>query len=215
MNTKKKNHPKGECLYFLTGQRPCSMYSGSCANEQPSRPKMPQYHLYQRSLNIKQKLNGSPTCICVFPPWRRAIPSRMLSSNTRSFLVLTIRSMTSSDVPTLSKRHWISTMLLPGLSQSSMAEAPAHIKERAAVIEARRHLVLCVTRSICSVDLQMMASQSLQTSCFHCQSLTWKQSFDSQSSAGAVSFATRSPVENIKVILNPHESLRESAEFGQ
>lgn len=69
-----------------------------------------------------------PTCICVFPPWRRAMPSRMLSSNTRSFLVLTMRSITSSEAPTLSNRHWISTILLPGLSESSMGELPAEIK---------------------------------------------------------------------------------------
>lgn len=68
------------------------------------------------------------TCICVFPPWRRAMPSRMLSSNTRSFLVLTMRSITSSEAPTLSKRHWISTTVLTGLSESNMGELPAKIR---------------------------------------------------------------------------------------
>lgn len=67
------------------------------------------------------------TWICVFPPLRRAIPSRMLSSKIRSFLELTMRSMTSSEAPTLSNMHWISATLVPGLSESCPGEPPKHI----------------------------------------------------------------------------------------
>lgn len=73
-------------------------------------------------------VNACPvyTWICVFPPLRSAMPSKMLSSKIRSFLVLTMRSMTSSDAPTLSRAHWMSTKLVPGLSESCPGEPPMY-----------------------------------------------------------------------------------------
>ncbi len=66
------------------------------------------------------------TWICVFPPLRSAMPIKMLSSKIRSFLVLTMRSMTSSDAPTLSSAHWMSTKLVPGLSESCPGKPPMY-----------------------------------------------------------------------------------------
>lgn len=66
------------------------------------------------------------TWICVFPPLRSAMPIKMLSSNIRSFLVLTMRSMTSSVAPTLSSAHWMSTKLVPGLSESCPGKPPMY-----------------------------------------------------------------------------------------
>ncbi len=68
------------------------------------------------------------TWICVFPPLRSAMPIKMLSSKIRSFLVLTMRSMTSSDAPTLSSAHWMSTKLVPGLSESCPGKPPMYIQ---------------------------------------------------------------------------------------
>lgn len=63
--------------------------------------------------------------------------------------------------------------------------------------------------SYCSVNLQMMTWQSLQMSSFHCWALTWRVTFDFQSSVWVESFSNRFPAETQKGILKPYCHLRE------